>query len=597
MENKNYVDITKPTLISFCAGYGGLELGIERAIGRSCNVLAYSEIESFVVENLVAKMEAGLLPAAPIWSNLRTFPSEAFSGMVDILCGGFPCQPFSHAGKRAGDEDPRHLFPYIKRAAEVMRPGLIFLENVEGLLSAKLAGDGWADPAGTPILVHIFRELERVGYRCTAGIFSASEVGAPHQRKRVFVLGYDKSRGPVGFFKTGESERETSCGGRFDNNGEDVAHQLGPRPQGHAGDVHGEGREPGGEDRPAAEGGLPGGKTMGDAPNQRLCGGQTDGFGQQSEMLGQGFEGIRTAWPSRPGQAQYGWEPPRVVGNLEHAPRGENDQREPGDMEQEARDGRGGEDAAGGAGRGEIKSDLGLFAHGDSVKVGTPLTSTPLMGYNILRGDHANDKTRAIKILQELRDQIGSEEVRWTLRGLWCFFTEKVLQSELRMDVFSTRICFFIWATQTGNEVQGHEMPDMWLTEVARSSPQRQEPREQFQRELDYALCVLSYEIALERGKTPMERPCEMRDMRKWCEDAWVVSEALVPLTKIWKSTFNEESWADRAYFEAAGLGANRTDELRMCGSGCVPQTVEKAFRTLYRELSNRRTIITEEPI
>lgn len=98
-------------------------------------------------------------------------------------------------------------------------------------------------------------------------------------------------------------------------------------------------------------------------------------------------------------------------------------------------------------------------------------------------------------------------------------------------------------------------------------------------------MCVLSYEIALERGKVPLERQSEMCDMRKWCEDAWVVSKALVPLTEIWKSTFNEESWASRAYFEAAGLGANRTDELRMLGNGVVPATAEKAFRVLYAEL------------
>ena len=85
-----------------------------------------------------------------------------------------------------------------------------------------------------------------------------------------------------------------------------------------------------------------------------------------------------------------------------------------------------------------------------------------------------------------------------------------------------------------------------------------------------------------------MERQSEMRDMRRWCADAWAMSEALVPLTEIWKSTFNEESWADRAYFEAAGLGSNRTDELRMCGNGVVPQTAERAFRTLYAELCGR---------
>jgi site-specific DNA-cytosine methylase len=109
---------------------------------------------------------------------------------VDILSGGFPCQPFSTAGRKQADSDPRHLWPYIKQGIrELNRPALIFLENVEGIISAKLKGDEWADPAGTSVLHHVLRELERLGYKAEAGLFSACEVGAPHQRKRVYILG------------------------------------------------------------------------------------------------------------------------------------------------------------------------------------------------------------------------------------------------------------------------------------------------------------------------------------------------------------------------------------------------------------------------
>jgi len=177
------------THISLCSGYGGIDLGLKRAIG-SIRTIAYSEIESFVCSNLVAKMEAGLLDVAPIWTNLKTFPWGHFRGRVDILSGGFPCQPFSSAGRRAGDEDPRHLWPHILRGIrELGRPPIVFFENVEGIISSKLAGTEWSDPTGTPVLLHVLRELERVGYRATAGLFSATEVGAPHQRKRVFILG------------------------------------------------------------------------------------------------------------------------------------------------------------------------------------------------------------------------------------------------------------------------------------------------------------------------------------------------------------------------------------------------------------------------
>lgn len=186
--------------ISLCTGYGGIDLGLKRVIRGLCTI-AYSEVEGYAVANLVTKIEAGHLDAAPIWTDLKTFPYADFYKKVDIISGGFPCQPFSQAGTRGGDRDPRHLWPYIKRGIELARPALVFLENVQGILSAKLRGTHWEDEEGTPVLLHIFRELERVGYKPTAGIFSACEVGAPHQRKRVFILavsneltrgGYDK---------------------------------------------------------------------------------------------------------------------------------------------------------------------------------------------------------------------------------------------------------------------------------------------------------------------------------------------------------------------------------------------------------------------
>jgi DNA (cytosine-5)-methyltransferase 1 len=161
------------THISLCAGYGGIDIGLKRAI-PSLRTIAFSEIEAFACANLVAKMEAGLLDAAPIWTNLKTFPWEEFRGKVDILSGGYPCQPFSAAGKRLGTEDPRHLWPFIADGIRLMQPRLCFFENVEGHISLGLRA--------------VIEELGSLGYKTTWGIFSAREVGAPHQRKRVFIL-------------------------------------------------------------------------------------------------------------------------------------------------------------------------------------------------------------------------------------------------------------------------------------------------------------------------------------------------------------------------------------------------------------------------
>ena len=169
------------THLSLCSGYDGIGLAL-RSVFPNLREVAHVEIEAFAIANLVAKMETGKLDAAPIHTDLKTFPYSEFRGCVDILSGGFPCQPFSSAGKRQATEDPRHLFPYIAKGIAECRPAIVFLENVEGILSCR-TGDG------EPVLQYVLRTLEGMGYSATAGIFSASEVGASHQRKRVFILG------------------------------------------------------------------------------------------------------------------------------------------------------------------------------------------------------------------------------------------------------------------------------------------------------------------------------------------------------------------------------------------------------------------------
>jgi len=181
---------TTITHLSLCSGYEGIGLGLRRVL-PSLREIAYVEREGFPIANLVAKMEEGAMDAAPVFTDVKTFPYGKFRGLVDILSGGFPCQPFSAAGKREGVEDPRHLFPYIRDGIAECRPRLVFLENVEGIISSKTAD-------GDSVLKYVLGELEGLGYRATAGVFSAAEVGASHQRKRVFILGYTGSSEPSG---------------------------------------------------------------------------------------------------------------------------------------------------------------------------------------------------------------------------------------------------------------------------------------------------------------------------------------------------------------------------------------------------------------
>jgi DNA (cytosine-5)-methyltransferase 1 len=173
------VDTTEITHLSLCSGYGGIDLGLRRCL--PLRTVAYAEIEAFACEVLLARMEGGQLDPAPIWTDLRSFPWESFRDRVHLLSGGYPCQPFSSAGKRLGADDPRHLWPSIAAGIAILRPRVCFFENVEGHISLGLR--------------EVIADLERLGYESTWGIFSAAECGAPHQRKRVFILAYRKGEG------------------------------------------------------------------------------------------------------------------------------------------------------------------------------------------------------------------------------------------------------------------------------------------------------------------------------------------------------------------------------------------------------------------
>lgn len=162
-----------PTILSYCPGILGLERGVKRALG-SIRTLAYVEIEAFICENLLAGMEQGLVDAAPIWLNLKTFDAVPFSDRVAGIIGGYPCQPFSNAGYRKGTDDPRHLYPHIEEHIGTIRPVWCFFENVSGHLSL-----GFAE---------VRASLSDLGYAVEAGIFTAEEVGAPHERERLFIL-------------------------------------------------------------------------------------------------------------------------------------------------------------------------------------------------------------------------------------------------------------------------------------------------------------------------------------------------------------------------------------------------------------------------
>lgn len=375
------VDNTKesPTVLSLCSGYTGLERGIESVIGK-CTGLAYVEIEAFAVTNLVNKMETGKLDPVPIWTDLKTFDAKPFRGCVDILTGGYPCQPFSAAGKRNGEDDPRHLWPYIRTIIMDCKPGQCFLENVEGHLTLGIS--------------EVLSDLEAMGFRSKGGIFSASEVGAPHQRKRVFILAQSADYRQW-ITETAKEERapdlrksETS---RRIENGE-----LSLRSEGLSCDVAnsgGDGRrknKPGREEEKRividgdGQGELANSRSGPSNPREngtgRKKGSDFDRRSEQSELGNSQSDNERRLpistmhrerveigrssfhqWPSRPGEPQHEWEEPRVVADADSRLRAE--QPRPDKRSISTVNGKSGSDGR------ETQSELGRTADGTRNRV------------------------------------------------------------------------------------------------------------------------------------------------------------------------------------------------------------------------------------
>jgi DNA (cytosine-5)-methyltransferase 1 len=158
------------TVGSLFSGIGGMDLGLERA-GHT--VIWQSEIDPYC--NKVLKKH---WPTVPNLGDITTIDWGKIE-RPDIICGGYPCQPFSHAGKRNGTADPRHLWPAMHNAICELRPRYALMENVRGHLSM-----GFGD---------VLADLAKIGYDAEWQVIPAAAVGALHKRDRVFIVAYPTS--------------------------------------------------------------------------------------------------------------------------------------------------------------------------------------------------------------------------------------------------------------------------------------------------------------------------------------------------------------------------------------------------------------------
>ncbi len=163
--------------LSLFSGAGIGELAFKQ-IFPDYRTIGYVEWDKYCQEVIRARIRDGILDDGPIFGDIRQFNERyagLYTGKVDWLSGGFPCQPFSVAGNRAGEADERNMWPATRDTIRIIRPRYVFLENVPGLIA-----HGY--------IRRVFGDLAEMRYDCEWDIVGAADVGAPHRRKRLWIM-------------------------------------------------------------------------------------------------------------------------------------------------------------------------------------------------------------------------------------------------------------------------------------------------------------------------------------------------------------------------------------------------------------------------
>ena len=165
----------KLNVLDLFSGIGGFSLGLESA--GPFRTVAFCERDQFCQAVLRKHW-----PDVPIFDDVRTIPTDGL-GRVDIIVGGFPCQPWSQAGKQRGAEDDRDLWPAMARLIEKLQPQWVICENVRGFIKQSMG------------LERSLSDLESIGYQAVSFVIPACAVDAPHRRDRVWIIAHANIEG------------------------------------------------------------------------------------------------------------------------------------------------------------------------------------------------------------------------------------------------------------------------------------------------------------------------------------------------------------------------------------------------------------------
>jgi DNA (cytosine-5)-methyltransferase 1 len=189
--------------LSLFSGIGGIDLAAHWA---GMQTVAFVEQNKFC-QQILAKH----WPNVPIFDDVKKLTKDDISEPIDIISGGFPCQPFSNAGKQLGKEDDRHLWPHYSRLIQEFKPRWVVGENVAGIINLALDD--------------VLADLEALGYTSRAFVIPACAVGAHHRRERVFIVAHSDSIGYLhGKTKKHSAEARLNAFSDIAASSEDVAY-------------------------------------------------------------------------------------------------------------------------------------------------------------------------------------------------------------------------------------------------------------------------------------------------------------------------------------------------------------------------------------